>query len=316
MSIFELPMIQLRIWTDADYEKGKNLLLEHLKKIVAVGQIQPLSIDWMYRGTSAPIVDHFGFMDGTADPHIDPRKGGVLYPNVVQLGEVLLGYSNAADEASNRIWPANGARNKEVLEKFLKNGSFLVIRKLRQDRQVLEDIVEQAIATNRGLKRELLLAKMVGRWPEGSTDDSKNSIVGIALATNKFGTDTNDFNFNGDEDKLGMACPYLAHMRRANPRSQLEAERPLGARPPRIFRRGMSYGPTITLDSSKIPTQDSFKQNRGLMFMCYNASIGEQFEVVQRWLAGGNSSGAYSGQSDPLVGVPEPGRRRFFRRAA
>ncbi len=47
--------------------------------------------------------------------------------------------------------------------------------------------------------------------------------------------------------------------------------------------------------------------------MAYNASLGEQFEVIQRWLSGGNSSGSYSGQSDPFVGLAEPGRRRYFR---
>ena len=47
--------------------------------------------------------------------------------------------------------------------------------------------------------------------------------------------------------------------------------------------------------------------------MAYNASLGEQFEVVQRWLAGGNSSASYSGVGDPLLGLAEPGRRRYFR---
>src|SRR6185369_1295233 len=40
-------------------------------------------------------------------------------------------------------------------------------------------------------------------------------------------------------------------------------------------------------------------EERGVMFMAYNASIAEQFEVVQRWISGGNSSGTYSGQGDP-----------------
>ena len=47
--------------------------------------------------------------------------------------------------------------------------------------------------------------------------------------------------------------------------------------------------------------------------MTYNASLGEQFEVVQRWLNGGNSSASYSGQGDPLSGFAESGRRRYFR---
>ena len=66
----------------------------------------------------------------------------------------------------------------------------------------------------------------------------------------------------------------------------------------------MSYGP---------PRSAGGDQERGLIFMAYNASLGEQFEVVQRWINGGNSSGSYSGQSDPIFGLAEPGRQRYFR---
>ena len=59
--------------------------------------------------------------------------------------------------------------------------------------------------------------------------------------------------------------------------------------------------------------EDSLDQERGLIFMAYNANLGEQFELVQRWLNGANSSASYSGQSDPLFGVAESGRRRYFR---
>jgi lysophospholipase L1-like esterase len=49
------------------------------------------------------------------------------------------------------------------------------------------------------------------------------------------------------------------------------------------------------------------------MFMAYGASLAEQFEVIQGWLAGGNSSRSYSGASCPFLGVPEAGRKRDFR---
>ena len=47
--------------------------------------------------------------------------------------------------------------------------------------------------------------------------------------------------------------------------------------------------------------------------MAYCASIAEQFETMQRWVAGGNSSGVGSAQADPLLGVPQPGESRMFR---
>jgi lysophospholipase L1-like esterase len=75
----------------------------------------------------------------------------------------------------------------------------------------------------------------------------------------------------------------------------------------------MSYGPHVRRSSDPETLKDSLAQERGLIFMAYNANLGEQYETVQRWLNGGNSSASHSGQSDPLFGVAEPGRRRYFR---
>ena len=46
--------------------------------------------------------------------------------------------------------------------------------------------------------------------------------------------------------------------------------------------------------------------------MAYNASIAEQFEVIQRWITGGNTTGVASWQSDPLMGVAQEGDPRTF----
>jgi Dyp-type peroxidase family len=70
---------------------------------------------------------------------------------------------------------------------------------------------------------------------------------------------------------------------------------------PRIVRRGMSYGPS------------SGKVERGLVFMAYNANLAEQFETIQRWVAGGNSTHTYSKQADPFLFVPEEGNNQTFR---
>ena len=50
-----------------------------------------------------------------------------------------------------------------------------------------------------------------------------------------------------------------------------------------------------------------------MMFLAYNASIGEQFEVIQRWMAGGNSTGGFSEHSDPFLRVPKEGENGVFR---
>jgi len=273
---------------------------------------RPLSLQWMsHLVLAGRATEHFGFVESQSQPVLRKSEAGRKYPNHVHLGEVLMGYDNAADSALAST-PSAPTR------KMLKNGSFLVIRKLRQDIGVLESALEAAVkATLRedtvidtmdqkareDMCRNLFLAKMMGRWPGTSKQP------GEALATS-FGKDGNDFNFNND--KKGSACPFHAHIRRANPRDTSEPEPP-GARPARIVRRGMSYGPSHDRGAGEEDRAESLALERGLLFMAYNASIGEQFEVVQRWLTGGNSSGSYSGQSDPFMGIAAPGRQRFFR---
>ena len=114
----------------------------------------------------------------------------------------------------------------------------------------------------------------------------------------------NDFDYGGDSK--GALCPFQSHVRRANPRTpnrRASAAAPYQPRVARIMRRGMSYGPRF---------EDQPEDERGVVFMAYNASLAEQFEVVQRWISGGNSSGVFSGHSDPLLGVPQVGDARTF----
>ena len=101
----------------------------------------------------------------------------------------------------------------------------------------------------------------------------------------------NDFRYGGDP--RGRACPLGAHIRRANPRDGL----PGGAqrtRRHRIIRRGMPYGP------------DERAGDRGLIFVCFNASIVRQFEVVNGWLMDGDIFGL--GRDPDMLAGPRPGR--------
>lgn len=162
------------------------------------------------------------------------------------------------------------------------NGTFLVIRKLEQNVALLDEFVEKKAAEEKWSK-ELVLAKMMGRSRDGVPQTTEPSKPG-----------DNDFDYKNDSD--GSACPFFAHIRRTNPRD---------GKQPRIMRRGMCYGP----EYSKGETEH---RERGLIFQAYNASIAEQFEVMQRWISGGNSSGSYSQQSDPFLGVPEAGKSRIL----
>lgn len=224
--------------------------------------------------------ENFGFKDGISQPSLD-RTEYKHWDDQVPEGEIVQGFSTLRDKG----WPV-----PEQADPLLDCGSFLAVRKLRQYTGRLHDCVERE-AKRINLPRELLLAKLMGRRLDGK-----------ALADES--TDRNDFNY--ERDPRGSACPFHAHIRRANPRDQAP-DSALTGRMPRILRRGMSYGPP----PDRLNPND--KEDRGLVFMAYNAHLAEQFEVVQRWMAGANASGGYSAQSDPLLGVVDPsqGRRLY-----
>ena len=284
--------------------------------LARVPGLVPLSLQWMQRqqrdvsGVQRS-VEHFGFIDGDAQPSFSGGQAGLNYDNRVLLGEVLLGHPNYADPTcpytASAARPAQEVARRQAL---FHNGSFLVVRKLRQDLQVLASVLDSAAtasvldgAATAGVPPNLALAKMMGRWPAA---DATQAGQPLAQASSR---DANDFDFYDDD---GRQCPVHAHIRRANPRAQRDPNEPPGARPPRLVRRGMSYGPPDDPTLSAADRQDLLACERGLVFMAYNASIGEQFEVVQRWLVGGNSAGGFSGHGDAFCAVAEAGRKRYY----
>jgi Dyp-type peroxidase family len=226
--------------------------------------------------------EHFGFIDGLSQPQA-PLRGATppTKRDEVNLGEILLGHRNDREDPP---YP-------ETPDPLLDNGSFLVMRKLRQRVDVLNDVLDaqtRRIAPNTQAAQLLkvpLLERMMGRRMNG------DPLVPAGPAGK------NDFDY--DADPQGVRCPFHSHVRRTNPRDGRKAL-------PRILRRGMSYG-------SRCTNPTDIAQDRGVVFMAYCASIAEQFEVVQRWVAGGNSSGVSSSQADPFMAVPEAGDARTFR---
>lgn len=93
---------------------------------------------------------------------------------------------------------------------------------------------------------------------------------------------SNDFDYK--HDPQGRSCPLHAHVRLSNPRNATA-----DARVPRIMRRGFSY---------------RNKDDEGLMFLAYGSNIAAQFEVIQRWLNGGNATGIFSHHNDVISGTP------------
>lgn len=219
--------------------------------------------------------DHFGYADGISQPRPTDKPE---HRDDVSYGELLRGYLN---DKGDGLLPS-----KEWADRLMKNGSFLVIRKLRQYVDTFNEVIKkQSSIIN--IDEEWLKGKLVGRTTDGWPLLKSSHIQ----------------NFDFEKDKVGEKCPFQAHIRRSNPRppSDVNAEpdeyAAVRKKVPRIMRRGFSYGPRFS-------TEPNDHVDRGLVFMSYSASIAEQFEIIQRWIAGGNSSGVLSTHDDPLLGVP------------
>ncbi len=267
--------------------------------------IQPLTRHARTVGTELTAIDQFGYADGDSQPDVLPRQtvpsaGTPSFDlNRAHLGEVVLGHPNAADDVHD---PVDRLR-------WLRNGSFLVARKYQQFPDLLDRavsataaVMQKQLSGHPSLEylKEIVYGKLVGR----------SRLDGTPLAPHKLGTKNN---FVYTNDAQGLACPLHAHIRRAHPRNATVP----GMRPPRLVRRSMSYGPAplpIPGTTGLPATSTRAPADRGTVFMVFNASIAEQFEVVQRWLVGGNSTGSSSTEgSCPIVGVPENGIPRHFR---
>ncbi|MBJ7329242.1 MAG: Dyp-type peroxidase [Solirubrobacteraceae bacterium] len=241
--------------------------------------------------------EHFGFADGFAQPAVegitDDKAAGGGVPledggwRALAPGEFILGYP---DEDS-RVDSAGGLPNAPA-DPLGRSGTYMVWRKLRQDVALFRRTVRAAAARYPGGERELR-AKVVGRWDDGAPlvthpDRAPDGFDGRARGAN-------DFTYDGP-DADGARCPLGAHVRRSNPRDALGFEGRLSFRH-RIIRRGMPYGEPLP----EGVTQDD-GTDRGLVFVCFNASISRQFEGIQvQWLNDGNIFGL-GHDSDYLLG--------------
>lgn len=261
-------------------------LVEDLERIAetAAGGLRVLSVQPMYaQGEPGATLEHFGFRDGISNPVPDTSKSDGR--DVIPVGDIFLGQPNSRGDRHPAKWS----------EPLFKDGTFQVIRKLSQDVAGLNTVVTANISGRSKLpraelraKRDELLAKLMGRTK-----------AGVPLVEKPGPVDRNDFDFDKDPD--GERCPHFSHIRRANPRDDR-------AFIPRILRRGMSYG-------APYRQGEKGEVDRGLVFQAFNASLAEQFEIVQRWLSGGNRTAPYSRLADPFLGVPEAGRPRQYRLA-
>jgi len=215
--------------------------------------------------------EHFGYRDGISQPDREPPKDAPAW------GEFVLGYPNQDGQL---------ARAPD----WALNGSYAVFRRLHQDvARFRQTLTEQAAKTRRDLTPQMLGAKLVGRWTTGAklgddaTEQGAPPWPGDAAAR----VTAQDF----QADPQGERFPFVAHIRKANPRVG-DYQRH------RLIRRGIPYGPPLAPDARDDGAA------RGLLFLAYQASIAQQFEHIQQnWFNNTKFPTPTTGR-DPLVGQP------------
>lgn len=225
---------------------------------------------------------HFGYRDGISQPDVnwddEPNK-----PNLVDRRWFLLGYDDGEVPWID----------------FVRDGSYLVLRWVSQNVPAFNTFLREKAAQlwphmPPAEAQELLAAKMMGRWrngtplvkfPDGPETDEKKQRA-------------NDFSYAMDPD--GVRCPFSAHIRIVHRRDdELDGANSVMFSPgtPRVLRRGSTYGPHL---DGEVPDGN----DRGLigMFLCTN--IEAQFLVLMRWINETNFHAKvtnFHGQ-DPLFG--------------
>ena len=216
-------------------------------------------------------VEHFGYRDGVSQPQF------ILKANEPD--------TLPADVKFNQRTALKRVLEKDRLSKD-HFGSFAVYRKLEQDVNSFEAAIAN-VAAQVGTGQpgeEFVGAQAVGRFKNGTPLALGGQPIPAYEAKG-------EGKFDYDDDRDGSNCPLHAHIRKVNPRKSLRGviRRFLAKeKKRRIARRGITYG--------KSPGKV------GLIFICYQSDIKDQFEFIQRRWANSHSFSKRGTGLDPVIG--------------
>jgi Dyp-type peroxidase family len=258
--------------------------------------------------------EHFGFLDGISQPGIrgltpvsrpsSAPDQGLPGQDLIWPGEFILGYPG--QDPRDPVKPGPIA---PLPAPWAKNGSYMVFRRLEQRVPEFRAFVA-AQAAGLGMYPELLAARMVGRWRSGAPLELAPLRDNPALGADR--NRNNDFEFG--DDPFQRKCPYAAHIRKVYPRDDTGNEAEVQRH--RIIRASIPFGPEVE------PGETTTRHSRGLMFVCYQASIPRQFEWIQSRQAdnpdfvGGkvrpNNGAPVTPGYDPIIGQASGGGPRVM----
>jgi hypothetical protein len=298
--------IQLTLYTHTP-----ALREEYYAKLLAMIPNQALVTPVFYKDSDPIAVGedldyiHFGYKDSLSQPRI----GNLLWNN--KKVRMLTGVSTIDDRPI--VPPYRFAISTNCPDynahPLLKNGSFAAFRLLYQDVAAFN----QFINSEPGTSPDLLAAKMCGRWFDGtplevSPNGEDKSLKDFDYTNFNYLNATLNQQGKPISDDLGARCPYAAHIRRTNPRDDIQVlgnmdlstGKPLYAGMHRVVRRASPYGPPYN-------EHEKGEVQRGLVGLFIGANLGKQFQfIMQMWMAAGgfrneDDSPNLSG-TDPLFG--------------
>jgi Dyp-type peroxidase family len=230
-----------------------------------------------------------GYRDSIGQPAIEgcgvePLAGQGA---AIKAGEFILGYPGEAGVPLPAPRP----------EALGRNGTYVGLRKYQSRVGAFNRFLQANARTED--ERELLAAKLVGRWRSGApltlAPDHDDPALGADPLRN------NDFTYAADPD--GRQVPLGSHMRRLNPRDS-EMELLVDVNLHRIIRRSTTFG--APYDPNALSQQDD-ETPRGLhfIFICAKAMATMEF-LQQEWINDGNFM-SLGDERDPNVGLQEEG---------
>jgi Dyp-type peroxidase family len=230
-----------------------------------------------------------GYKDSIGQPAIEgsgveplPAQGPAI-----KAGEFILGYPGESGVPLPAPHP----------EALGRNGTYIGLRKYQTRVATFNRFLRANAQTED--ERELLAAKLVGRWRSGApltlAPDHDDKALGADPMRN------NDFAYAADPD--GRQVPLGAHMRRMNPRDT-EMALLADVNVHRVIRRSTTFG--APYDPDALSAEDD-ETPRGLHFLFISAKAMATMEFLQQeWINNGNFM-SLGNERDPNVGLQEDG---------
>jgi deferrochelatase/peroxidase EfeB len=228
-----------------------------------------------------------GYRDGIDQP---PIEGSGVEPlpgqgRPIKAGEFVLGYPGEAGVPLPMPQP-------DILG---RNGTYVGLRKYQTRVGAFNRFLRANGTTEE--ERELVAAKLVGRWRSGAPLTLAPNVDNPALGADP--RRNNDFTYANDPH--ARQVPFGSHIRRMNPRDT-ELARLTDVNLHRIIRRGTTYGPPY--DPNALSEEDD-EVPRGAIFLFISAKAMATMEFLQtEWVNDGDFIGAGS-ERDPIVGLQE-----------